>query len=126
MKRKIIKFKDFSVNENLKSKKDFNKHIEFIFTEGPCKYYTEDRKEDTKQGMLKAYDFLIKFPKIEHIAYERLVEYMWNIYPSDKELSKREGMLKAYNYMSGKFDKEEIDREKVRKMISDKMKKMNL
>lgn len=62
----IKKFNDFSVNENLKSKEDLEKHIEDIFNNSHLSNHTPERQVDEKEGMIKAYDFLTKyFPKID-------------------------------------------------------------
>lgn len=57
-------------------------------------------------------------------TYEDFVNYMWKVYPNDNQLPEREGMLKAYDFMTGKYDQEEKEREKIAKQIGDKMKKM--
>lgn len=120
----IKKFNDFSVNENLKSKEDLEKHIEDIFNNSHLSNHTPERQVDEKEGMIKAYDFLTKyFPKIGHVAYERLVEYMWEIWPNEEDIDKRTGMLMTYDYLSGKYDSEQKERERIGKMISDKIKK---
>ena len=83
----IKNFKDFSINESIKSKDELEKHIEEIFNNSPLSYHTSERQLDEKEGMIKAYDFLTKhFPKIGHVAYERLVEYMWEIYPNEEDI----------------------------------------
>ena len=118
----IKKFDEFSVNENLKSKDDFEKHIEEVFS--TLSYHTPERQADEKEGMIKAYEFLSKYTKIGSLAHERMVEYMWEIWPNKEDIDKRAGMLMTYDYLSGNYDSEKKEKERIRKMISDKTKKL--
>ena len=110
-----------SFNENIKSESEFTEYMDKIFPAG--------LKDAQREGMLKGYDFLMKWVnhsklnKIGYLAHERLAEYMHKIYPNDDQLSEREGMLKAYYFLSGQYDSDERQREVIRKKISDKMKK---
>jgi len=58
-------------------------------------------------------------PKTE----EEFITYMYNIYPNDNQLPEREGMLKAYKFLTGKYDIEEREREKIKKLIGEALKK---
>lgn len=105
-------------NESIKSEGEFQEYMDKVYPTGV--------KDAEREGMLKGYDFLMKWVnhsklnKIGFLARERLVEYMHETYPND--LSKREGMLKAYYFLSGQYDSEEKQREAIRKQISDKIK----
>jgi hypothetical protein len=116
--------KNFSLNESLKSEDDFEKHIEDIFND-TLSYHTPERQADEKEGMIKAYKFLSKYPKIGGLAYERMVQYMWEIYPTEGEIYKRTGMLMSYDYLSGQYDNEQKERSRIGKLIRKKMEEKN-
>ena len=54
---------------------------------------------------------------------QEFVDYMWKAYPNDNQLPEREGMLKAYNFLTGTYDFEEREREKIKKSIGEEMKR---
>lgn len=55
-------------------------------------------------------------------TYDEFVEYMWKTYPRDNQLRERTAMLKAWDFMSGKYDQEEIERNKIAQQIDIKLK----
>ena len=48
---------------------------------------------------------------------QEFIDYMWMIYPLDNDLEKRTAMLKAYEFLTGVYDSEEKELEKVYKNI---------
>ena len=111
-------------NENIKSESEFTEYMDKIFPAG--------LKDAQREGMLKGYDFLMKWVnhsklnKIGYLAHERLAEYMHKIYPNDDQLSEREGMYKAYYFLSNEYDRDEKEKLRIGKLIQDKMKKNGL
>lgn len=55
-------------------------------------------------------------------TFDEFVDYMHKIYPNDNQLPEREGMLKAYDFLTGKYDYNEIERQKLYKLIGEKIK----
>jgi hypothetical protein len=107
----IKKFKDFKQKSLRKSQDDFNKHMFVI-------YPNDDRVEE-REGMQKAYDFLLNFEKFGNITSESLIKYMWETYPNDEELPKKN--VKTYDFLSGNYDNEKLEREKIRAEEIDKV-----
>ena len=68
-------------NESIKSESEFNEYMDKVYPVGV--------KDDEREGMLKGYDFLMKWvnhsklSKIGYLAHERLAEYMHETYPND-------------------------------------------
>ncbi len=110
-----------SFNENLKSEDEFTEYMDRVYPVGI--------KDSERKGMLKGYDFLIKWlkhsklNKIGSLFHEKLVDYMHEIYPNDSQLPEREGMNKVYYFFSGEYDRDEVERKKISKLIQAKMKK---
>lgn len=77
-----------------------------------------------RNAMIKAHDFIENMDSVSEYS-ETFTNYMWRIYPNDQDYDCRVAMNMAYNFISGKFHYEELEREKIRKMISDKTSKIS-
>jgi len=52
---------------------------------------------------------------------DEFVEHMWKLYPEDNMLEQRTAMLKALDFLSGKYDREELERKEIAEQIRLKM-----
>lgn len=98
---------------------------EYEFINYMLSLYPDSSDIGKRTAMLVAYKFIvgIKDPSFDGSYSEQFTKHMWSLYPNDDQYDNRTAMMKAFNFMNGSFDSEERQREKIRKMISDKTKK---
>jgi len=54
-------------------------------------------------------------------SYDDFVKHMWKLYPEDNMLEQRTAMLKAWDFLTGKYDREEVERLEIAEQIRLKM-----